>query len=516
MTRFFLTTAIDYVNSQPHLGTAYEKICADVIARYKRLCGFETRFLMGNDEHSQNVYKKAIEQGLDPLTYCDRMELEFTKTWRHLDVSFDDFIRTTEPRHKAGVTELAKRLYDAGEIYEGLYEGWYCVSCEEFKQEKDLVEGNCPLHPTLKPEWIREKNYFFSLSKYQQPLLDHFAAHPEFMQPDARRNEILRLIEGGLQDISVSRAGQSWGIPLPWDPTSVVYVWFDALINYASAVGLGRDPGMFEKWWPADLHVIGKDITRFHAVIWPAMLLSAGIAPPKKLAIHGFVNVKKDGQVLKMSKTLGTVIDPNLIADKWGPDTLRAYLLSEVAFGYDGDFSWDGFFQKSNANLGDNLGNLLNRVVSMTERYQGGTFASKGAALPQDAALKETLAGLPGRVEALMEKNEFHTALAELWKAGTATNGHIEASAPWTLSKQGKKEEVAGVLYRSAEALRIIAVLLSPFVPSTARRILEQLGIPDCPLRLENARTAEYIGLGTRVNKGPVLFQKIDANGEQP
>jgi methionyl-tRNA synthetase len=217
-----------------------------------------------------------------------------------------------------------------------------------------------------------------------------------------------------------------------------------------------------------------------------------------------------------MSKTLGTVIDPNLIADKWGPDTLRAYLLSEVAFGYDGDFSWDGFFQKSNANLGDNLGNLLNRVVSMTERYQGGVFASKGAALPQDAALKETLAGLPGRVEALMEKNEFHTALAELWKAGTATNGHIEASAPWTLSKQGKKEEVAGVLYRSAEALRIIAVLLSPFVPSTARRILEQLGIPDCPVRLENARAAEYIGLGTRVNKGPVLFQKIDANAEQP
>jgi methionyl-tRNA synthetase len=316
--------------------------------------------------------------------------------------------------------------------------------------------------------------------------------------------------------VAISRKGFTWGIPVPFDAEQTIYVWFDALLNYITAIGFGTDQARFESLWPADVHVIGKDITRFHAVIWPAMLLSAGIEPPRKLAIHGFVNVKKDGQVLKMSKTLGTVIDPNLIADKWGPDTLRAYLLSEVAFGYDGDFSWDGFFQKSNANLGDNLGNLLNRVVSMTERYQGGVFASKGAALPQDAALKETLAGLPGRVEALMEENEFHTALAELWKAGTATNGHIEASAPWTLSKQGKKEEVAGVLYRSAEALRIIAVLLSPFVPSTARRILEQLGIPDCPVLLENARAAEYIGLGTRVNKGPVLFQKIDANGEQP
>ena len=239
VSRFYLTTAIDYVNSRPHLGTAYEKICADVIARYKRLCGFDTRFLMGNDEHSQNVFKKASEEGLDPLAYCDQMEQVFRQAWGRLDVSFDDFIRTTEPRHKAGVTEIATRIYDAGDIYEGVYEGWYCVSCEEFKQEKDLVDGNCPLHPTLKPEWITEKNYFFRLSKYQQPLLDHFAAHPEFMQPDMRRNEILRLIESGLIDVSVSRAGQSWGIPLPLDPSSVVYVWFDALINYASAVGLG-------------------------------------------------------------------------------------------------------------------------------------------------------------------------------------------------------------------------------------------------------------------------------------
>ncbi len=298
MNRFYLTTAIDFVNSRPHLGTAYEKIAADVIARYKRLCGVETRFLMGNDEHSQNVFKKAAEEGLDPLAYCDQMEEVFRRTWKRLDVSFDDFIRTTEPRHKAGVTALIQRISDEGDIYEGVYEGWYCVGCEAFKQEKDLVDGKCPLHLT-KPQWIREKNFFFRLSKYQQPVLEHFARHPEFLQPEERRNEILRLLEGGLEDISVSRAGQSWGIPLPFDPTSVVYVWFDALINYASGVGLGKDPALFAKWWPADLHIIGKDITRFHTVIWPAMLMSAKLPLPRQVFGHGFMTF--GGQ--RMSKT---------------------------------------------------------------------------------------------------------------------------------------------------------------------------------------------------------------------
>src|SRR5260221_6505048 len=255
------------------MGTAYEKICADVIARYKRLCGHETWFLMGNDEHSQNVYKSAQEQGLDPLAYCDQMEEVFTSIWRALDVSFDDFIRTTQPRHRAGVAELTTRIYNAGDIFEGVYEGWYCLGCEGFKQEKDLVDGRCPLHPATEPQWIKEKNYFFRLSKYQKALTDHFASHPDFLQPDIRRNEQLRLIETGLEDISVSRAGQSWGIPLPWDPGSVVYIWFDALINYASAVGLGSGKDRFERWWPAGLHVIGKDITRIHTVILPAMLI---------------------------------------------------------------------------------------------------------------------------------------------------------------------------------------------------------------------------------------------------
>ncbi len=389
MNRFFLTTAIDYVNSQPHLGTAYEKITADVIARYKRLAGFDTLFVMGNDEHSQNVFKKAVESGLDPLKYCDQMELEFRRTWARLDVSFDDFIRTTEPRHRVGVTEIAQRLWDAGDIYEGVYEGWYCVSCEEFKQEKDLVNGHCPLHPTIKPEWIKEKNYFFRLSKYQQPLLEHFAAHPEFLQPDVRRNEILRLIEGGLQDISVSRAGQSWGIPLPWDKTSVVYVWFDALINYASAVGLGASDAQgqatFAKWWPADLHVVGKDITRFHAVIWPAMLMAARLPVPRQVFGHGFMT--KDGQ--RMSKSLGTIVDPIEAADRHGADPLRLYLVKEIAFGGDGDFTWERYDERYNVDLANNLGNLVSRVTAMAARYRQGRLVATGGGSDQLPRLGE-------------------------------------------------------------------------------------------------------------------------------
>ncbi len=287
MAKFYLTTAIDYVNSRPHLGTAYEKITADVIARYKRLAGFETYFLMGNDEHSLNVSKKAKELGLDPLTYCDQMEGQFREVWEKLEISFDDFIRTTEPRHVRGVTALLDRINAAGDIYEGEYEGWYCVSCEGFKQDKDLEDGNCPLHKT-KPDWIREKNYFFRLSKYQQPLLDRYAEHPELLEPEIRRNEILNVISGGLADISISRAGQKWGIPVPFDPDSAVYVWFDALINYISALGFGQEDDLFKQWWPADLHIIGKDITRFHCIIWPAMLMSAGLPVARQVFGHGF------------------------------------------------------------------------------------------------------------------------------------------------------------------------------------------------------------------------------------
>jgi methionyl-tRNA synthetase len=470
VSRFFLTTAIDYVNSRPHLGTAYEKVCADVIARYKRLAGVETRFLMGNDEHSQNVYRSAVEQGLDPLAYCDRMEEEFTRTWRHLDVSFDDFIRTTEPRHKAGVTELARRIYDAGDIYEGVYEGWYCVGCEAFKQEKDLVDGRCPLHPATMPQWIKEKNYFFRLSRYQQPLLDHFAAHPEFLLPEIRRNEILRLIEGGLEDISVSRAGQSWGIPLPFDPSSVVYVWFDALINYASAVGLGGDPRMFERWWPADLHVIGKDITRFHAVIWPAMLLSAKLPVPRQVFGHGFMTI--GGQ--RMSKSLGTIVDPIDAANRLGVDPLRLYLVKEIPFGGDGDFDWRRYEERYNADLANNLGNLVSRVAAMAARYRNGTVRPTGAGNDQLVRLGEQLAADYRRS---MDSFMLHEGAVAAFRLLDATNEFIAATAPWTLAKDAANDaRLTQVLFDAAEAIRLAAVMLTPIMPRSAAEILRRVG----------------------------------------
>jgi methionyl-tRNA synthetase len=503
--RFFVTTAIDFVNSRPHLGTAYEKVCADVIARYKRLCGYETRFLMGNDEHSQNVYRRAVEEGLEPLAYCDRMEHEFRRTWARLDLSFDDFIRTTQPRHEAGVTALIRRIHDAGDIYEGVYEGWYCVSCEEFKQEKDLVNGNCPLHPTLTPEWIREKNFFFRLSKYQQPLLDHFAAHPEFLQPQNRRNEILRLIDSGLQDISVSRAGQSWGIPLPFDSSSVVYVWFDALINYASAVGLGTDAPMFERWWPADLHVIGKDITRFHAVIWPAMLMSAKVDVPRQIFGHGFMTV--DGQ--RMSKTLGNLIDPIVAADRLGPqgqDPLRLYLVKEVVFGGDGDFTWERYDERYNADLANNLGNLVSRVVAMAHRYRAGRLLPAASVSDQLVRLGEQVVADYRRA---MDAFLLHDGAAAAFRLIDGTNEYIAANAPWTLAKDpAATDRLTQVLFDAAEAIRLAAVLLAPIVPASSREILRRIGVSADGLNFD--RDGRWRNDGERVltQAGPLWPRK--------
>jgi methionyl-tRNA synthetase len=502
VSRFFLTTAIDYVNSAPHLGTAYEKVCADVIARYKRLAGFETRFLMGNDEHSQNVFKKAQEEGLDPLAYCDRMEAVFRSAWSRLDVSFDDFIRTTEPRHRAGVTDIVNRIYAAGDIYEGLYEGWYCVSCEEFKQEKDLVDGNCPLHPTLKPEWIREKNYFFRLSRYQRPLLDHFAKHPDFLEPEMRRNEILRLVEGGLVDISVSRAGQSWGIPLPFDPSSVVYVWFDALVNYASAVGLGGDRVMFEKWWPADLHVIGKDITRFHAVIWPAMLMAAGLPVPRQVFGHGFLTLS--GQ--RMSKTLGTIVDPAVAAERVGVDPLRLYLVKEIPFGGDGDFSFARLDERYNADLANNLGNLVSRATAMAARYRGGVVRPAAAGSDQLIRIGEqAVYEYRKAMDALM----LHEGAAAAFRLIDATNEFIAATAPWTIAKDPSgADRLTQVLFDVAEAIRLAAVMLEPIMPSSSREILRRVGAPSQGLHFDRDGRWRDHGERALLQEGPLWPRK--------
>jgi methionyl-tRNA synthetase len=501
VSRFFLTTAIDYVNSRPHLGTAYEKIMADVIARYQRLCGVETYFLMGNDEHSQNVFRKATEEGVSPLAYCDRMEREFRDTWRHLNISFNDFIRTTEPRHKAGVTELAKRIYDAGDIYEGVYEGWYCVGCEAFKQEKDLIDGDCPLHLTT-PQWISERNYFFRLSRYRQPILDHFVAHPEFLQPEARRNEILRLVESGLEDISVSRAGQAWGIPLPFDPSRVVYVWFDALINYASAVGLGTDAAMFQRWWPADLHVIGKDITRFHCVIWPAMLMSAGVALPRRVFGHGFMTF--GGQ--RMSKSLGTAVDPLEAASRFGPDPLRLYLVKEIAFGGDGDFSWERFDERYNVDCANNLGNLVSRVTAMAERYRQGRLAPTGAGSESLNRLGEQVAADYRRA---MDSLALHEGAAAVYRLIDGANEFIAATEPWALARNpAAADRLTQVLFDAAEAIRLAAVLLVPIMPEASAEILRRVGSASDGLRLDRDGRWRAEGERMLVQEGPLWPRK--------
>ena len=507
MPRFYITTAIDYVNSRPHLGTAYEKIAADVIARYKRLAGFDVRFVMGNDEHSQNVFKKARENGEDPLAYCDRMAREFLDVWARLELSFDDFIRTTEPRHKAGVQELVRRMTAAGDIYEGHYEGWYCVSCEAFKQEKDLVDGLCPIHRT-KPDWIREKNYFFRLSKYTAPLLDHFRAQPDFLVPDIRRNEILRLLESGLEDISVSRAGQAWGIPMPEDPGSVIYVWVDALINYATAVGFGTDQALFDTWWPADLHVIGKDITRFHCVIWPAMLMSAGLPVPKQVFGHGWVHFRGE----KMSKSLGTAIEPLEAAQKFGPDPLRLYLVKEIAFGGDGDFTWDRFEERYNVDLANNLGNLVSRVATMAEKYRAGELTAAEA----PGRLAEVAASALADYRQHMDAFALEAGAAAAFRIVDAANEYIASTEPWSLARDpGQTARLSQVLFDVAEALRIAAILLLPIMPRSAAEILRRVGETTPPEQL-TLEAATWRTDGTRtIIKGAAMWPRVDTTNSR-
>ncbi|MYK88705.1 MAG: methionine--tRNA ligase [Acidobacteria bacterium] len=505
MAKFYLTTAIDYVNSRPHLGTAYEKIAADVIARYQRLCGVETRFMMGNDEHSQNVFQRARELGVEPLAFCDGMEPAFRDVWARLDISFDDFIRTTEARHRTSVTALVSRLAEAGDIYDGYYEGWYCVSCEAFKPEKDLEDGNCPVHGKP-PQWIKEKNHFFRLSKYRQPLLDHYAAHPEFLQPEIRRNEMLRLLESGLDDISMSRTGQAWGIPVPSDPDSVIYVWVDALINYISGVGYGADDALFETWWPADLHVVGKDITRFHCVFWPAMLMSAGLPLPRRVFGHGWVHWQ--GQ--KMSKSLGTVVDPLEAADRLGPDPLRLYLTKEIAFGQDGDFTWDRFEERYNVDLANNFGNLVSRLASMAHRYRKGRLVAPPSA---PGPLADAACGAVTAYREAMDAFALHGGVAAAFQLVDAANEYIAAVEPWATARDpARAAELDRQLYDVSEAVRIAALLLAPVMPSSCREVLARVGTPVGfePNLDRDAVWTTPPGAERQVVKGDPLWPRLD------
>ena len=510
MGKYFITTAIDYVNSVPHVGTSYEKILADVQARWRRLKGDDVFFLMGNDEHSQNVADKAASLGLEPRAYCDQMEGKFRDTWKKLNISFDRFIRTTEKAHYDACQEIFRRLLKRGDIKKALWTGLYCVGCEARKTEKEIVEGKCPNHPGQPLRPVNEENYFFRLSKYADPIRKLLQTDG-FVNPSFRAKELLSVVDEGLEDISISRRTTRWGVPIPDDPEQVMYVWFDALINYITAAGF---PGDVSRWWPADCHVVGKDITRFHCVIWPAMLMAAGLDIPRQVAAHGFIYI--DGRKASKSSDDDKILkDPVGLADKIGPDALRYFLLREAAFGQDGDITWDKLVLRCNGDLGKNLGNLLNRVVAMSGKYLEGNFASKGAPLPGDAALAEKMAGLVDRVAPMMDRFDFHTALAEIFEASSAINAFVEGSAPWSLFKQGKKEEVAGCLYRAADALRVIGLLMAPFTPGMSDKIFEQLGVPEIPRRLDVAREREYIKAGTAVRPGPVLFQQI-LDAKQP
>ncbi|MDO8643593.1 MAG: methionine--tRNA ligase, partial [bacterium] len=519
MKKFYITTAIDYVNNLPHLGTAYEMIGADVIARFKRMDGFKVHFQMGNDEHSAGVKKAADKLGLAPKEYCDQMLGKFTSIWKDLDISYDDFIQTSEKRHHLAVTHFIQQMKKE-DLTTKLYEGWYCEGCEAYYLEKDLVEGSCPTHKS-KPRWLSEQNYFFRLSAYQEKLLNHYKKHPEFIQPEIRRNEVRNFVTSGLQDISISRSGLDWGIPFPNDPTHSVYVWFDALVNYLTATGYG-DTGLKKRLaglpaWPAEMHLVGKDITRFHCVIWPAMLMSVGLPLPKTVFGHGFVSLKGE----KMSKTLGNIVTPLDIIPRYGSDALRYYLLRESSFGTDGDFTWDNFIKRYNGDLANDLGNLLNRTLGMTNKYLEGKIAppkKKQADLPEGKKLKDLVTGALSRLRAEIDWEQsgeihFHKALGQIWEIISAADKYIDSSAPWRLEKEGKKEEIQHVLYTVTDTLRNIAILITPFLPKTSREIWAQLGL-EKKLKWEK-QTFKNIRLGktpsVSVTAGKPIFPRIES-----
>ncbi|MCP5464175.1 MAG: methionine--tRNA ligase [Deltaproteobacteria bacterium] len=522
--KIYITTAIDYVNSVPHVGTAYEKIGADVLARFFRLRGFDVRFQMGNDEHSVNVQKSAKEKGLDPKAYCDQMRPQFEEVWKRLNISNDQFIQTSEQRHHKAVSALFQKIYDAGDIYPKEYEGWYCESCEAFYTEKDLEEGLCPNHKK-KPKWLQETNYFFKLSKYADFLLKHIQDNPHFIVPEKRRNEVLQFIKGGLEDVSVSRSSFDWGIPLPIEKDHVVYVWFDALINYITGIGFGSDDKLFSEWWDNRvLHVIGKDITRFHCIIWPAMLQSAGVALPDQILGHGFVYLKGE----KMSKSLGNVVTPLDIINKYpefGVDALRYYLMRGSSFGDDGDFTWDGFIERYNSDLANGFGNLVSRSLGMVNRYQSGELAPLTTEALSHAVLKNAASAGEKIIALLDPQNKpevaFHSALEEINAYIKEIDQYIDQTAPWTLAKEGKSAELSVFLTTAFEAIRNVSVLLFAFIPGSVQKVWEGLGFESIQ-KLDSISYSDLSNLPfiKSTHKIPsdkmALFPRIQAPKEEP
>ncbi len=472
---YYLTTAIFYPSPKPALHSMFEAIGADMLARYQRLSGRETRFLTGLDEHSANVERDAREQGIDPHALIDPWALTWRETFERFDISFDRFIRTTDPDHADASTEMVRRAMANGDVYQGVYSGWYCTGCNEFKTDQQLVNGRCPDHPTLEPQWLEESNYFFRLSAYQEPLERLYAENPSFCEPEHFRNEVLGWLKEGLRDFSISRSGTSWGIPFPDDSDHRIYVWFDALTNYLTGAGFPNDAKAFARWWPADLHVIGKNITRFHCLYWPAMLMSAGIPLPRQVFAHGF----RLDRGARMSKTTGNVRDPDATAAIFGVDGVRYMVLREVPFDRDADVSTEAFVRRYNADLANDLGNLVNRTVSMTNRYLDGNLPPVADATEAaDLAMRDTATRVVAEYRAALERYHLDEALAAMMELAHAANGYAESQAPWSLNKAGNTERVGRVLAVMAEACRIVGHLLAPVAPRGARRVHEQLGVP--------------------------------------
>jgi methionyl-tRNA synthetase len=502
VSNFYITTPIYYVNSTPHIGHAYTTIAADIIVRHHRQRGERTFFLTGTDEHASKVYRVAEEQGLDPTTYVDRIAESWKELPKLVDAEYDFFIRTTDEGHKRFVQDFIQRIYDNGHIYQDIYAGLYCVGCEAFKTEAELVDGKCPEHG-IEPEWIEETNYFFRLSTFQQPLLELYAARPDLVLPSFRYNEARSFIAGGLQDFSLSRAGQPWGVQIPWDESQVVYVWVDALINYLSALTYAREgEDLRAELWPEVRHLLGKDILRFHCVFWPALLLAAGYDVPKQLFVHGFLQLDDR----KISKSLGNVIDPLDLVDVYGSDAVRFWAVRSVTFGQDGNVTLESLHDRYERELGNDLGNLVSRTTAMIARYRDGSIPS----VTGESALAAEIGAVGEDVPKLLDKFDLTGAVDVIWNLVRALNRHVERQKPWELAKdESRAAELDRVLYDLADGLRVAAVALSSYLPKTASQILGLLG-QATDVGWENVEAGRTVA-ATGIEPAAPLFPRVDA-----
>ncbi|MFC2341052.1 MAG: methionine--tRNA ligase [Selenomonas artemidis] len=508
-TPFYITTPIYYPSAKLHIGHAYCTTVADTIARFKRLAGYDVFFLTGSDEHGQKIQQAAEKEGVTPEAYVDRIVAGFQELWQLLGISYDDFIRTSEERHHELVQNIFQQIYDQGDIYKGEYKGLYCTPCESYWTELQLDEnGNCPdCHRPVQE--VSEEAYFFRMSKYADRVLAYIKEHPDFIQPVSRRNEMISFIEQGLEDLCVSRTSFDWGIPVPFDPKHVVYVWFDALTNYLTPIGYMHDKETFRKYWPCDVHLVGKEIVRFHTIIWGCMLMALGLALPKKVYGHGWLIV--DGA--KMSKSVGNVVDPIALIEEFGADAIRYFLLREITLGQDGNISRDALINRINSDLANDLGNLLHRTLSMAKKYRGGVIAKGTGETAFDASLEEMAAETVKTYTAQMEAMELSPAIRTVWAFIARTNKYIDETAPWTLAKdEAKAGQLDSVLYHLVEALHITSILIAPFMPVTARRIHAQLGFADDFDAVQLADIAHWgrVADGHMVGTAKQLFPRIE------